>query len=57
MFDDLGNLYEISLPATHGDIELDGYMLSEYESAIANIATRFLDMKADPNNHPTGKQC
>ena len=58
MFDDQGNTYEINLPTDDDqDVDLHGHMLSQYESAIANIATRFLDMKLDLNQHLVGKQC
>mgnify|MGYP001465822003 CR=1 FL=1 len=56
MFDEYGNTFEISLPTNDDkDVELHGYMLSQYESAIANIATRFLDMEININKHSLGK--
>lgn len=56
MFDEYGNTIEIKLPSSDDkDVDLDGHMLSQYESAIANIATRFLDMKLDINQNLLGK--
>lgn len=56
MFDEYGNTIEIKLPSSDDkDVDLDGHMLSQYESAIANIATRFLDMKLDTNQNLLGK--
>lgn len=50
MFDEYGNTIEIKLPSSDDKVvDLHGHMLSQYESAIANIATRFLDMKLDTN--------
>lgn len=58
LFDEYGDPHEINLPSNDDkDVELQGHMLSQYESCVANIATRFLDMKIDLNQYPLGKQC
>jgi|TARA_R100001530_G_scaffold99112_1_gene68902 hypothetical protein len=59
MFDAISNnLYEINLQADDDDrIDLDGFMLYQYESALGGVANRFLNIKADPNQYPVGHQC
>lgn len=57
LFDEYGQ-YEINLPTDDAsDVELDGHAMREYESAVAGIATQFLDMTTDPDHYQKGKQC
>ena len=57
LFDEFGQ-YEISLPTNDAsEIELEGHAMHEYESALAGIATKYLDIQSDPNEYSIGIQC
>jgi len=58
LFDDFGSIIEIQLPANDAsEIDLGAYEQCEYDQAIANIATRYIDIESNPAIHPIGKQC
>ena len=50
LFDDYGSIIEIQLPANDAsEVDLSAYEQCEYDQAIANIATRYIDIAQLPN--------
>tara|TARA_R100000406_G_scaffold2698_2_gene2210 strand:+ start:3215 stop:3400 length:186 start_codon:yes stop_codon:yes gene_type:complete len=56
LFDEYGH-YEVSLKTNDpSDVELQGYAMREYESAVAGIATQYLDMQTN-SQYYIGTEC